>query len=58
MESQDVTVNSPASRTLLQHIFQAKRVPLAFLQELRQHKALHSADWENVKAAFKGLIAP
>ena len=50
MESQGVTSDSPASRALLQHIFQAKRVPLTFLQELRQHKSLHSADWENVKA--------
>lgn len=50
MESQGVRADSPASRALLQHIFQAKRVPLSFLQQLRHHKVLHQADWENVKA--------
>ena len=50
MESQGVRIGSPASRALLQHIFHAKRVPLTFLQELRQHRSLHQADWENVKA--------
>ncbi|GAA4361296.1 nucleotidyl transferase AbiEii/AbiGii toxin family protein [Hymenobacter saemangeumensis] len=50
MESQGVTCNSAESRALLQHIFDAKRVPLAFLQQMRHHKAIHRDDWENVRA--------
>ena len=50
METQGVSCRSAESITLLQHIFDAKRVPLAFLQEMHRHKALHRADWENVRA--------
>ncbi|GAB3306765.1 nucleotidyl transferase AbiEii/AbiGii toxin family protein [Hymenobacter humi] len=50
MESQGVTCRSAESRALLQHVFDAKRVPLAFLQQMRHHKAIHRDDWENVRA--------
>lgn len=50
METQGVSCRSAGSITLLQHVFDAKRVPLAFLQEMRHHKAIHRADWENVRA--------
>lgn len=50
MESQGVTCRSAERIALLQHIFDAKRVPLAFLQEMRNHKAIHRDDWENVRA--------
>lgn len=50
MESQGVTYGSAESRALLQHIFDAKRVPLAFLQQMRYHKSIHRDDWEDVRA--------
>lgn len=50
MESQGVTCRSAERVALLQHIFDAKRVPLAFLQQMRSHKTLHRDDWDNVRA--------
>jgi len=50
MESQGVTCRSPERIALLQHIFDAKRVPLAFLQDMHNHKSLHRDDWDNVRA--------
>jgi predicted nucleotidyltransferase component of viral defense system len=50
MESYGVTIGSPASVELLQNIFASKKVPMAFLKEIRNNKSLHSNDWENVKA--------
>ncbi|NVO33113.1 nucleotidyl transferase AbiEii/AbiGii toxin family protein [Hymenobacter lapidiphilus] len=50
MESQGVSCRSAERIALLQHVFDAKRVPLSFLQQMRHHKALHRDDWENVRA--------
>lgn len=50
MQSQGVNASSAESRALLQHIFAAKRVPLAFLQEMVNNKAIHRDDWDNVRA--------
>jgi hypothetical protein len=44
MESQGITCSSAESRALLQHIFDAKRVPMAFLQEMVNNKAIHRDD--------------
>jgi len=50
MESQGVTCRSAESVALLRHIFDAKRVPMAFLHEMINHKAIHRDDWQNVRA--------
>lgn len=50
MESQGVSCRSAERIALLQHIFDAKRVPMAFLQEMKNHQALHRDDWQNVLA--------
>ena len=34
---------------LIQHIFDAKKVPLHFIKEIRNNKALHADNWQSVK---------
>lgn len=43
---------------LIRHIFEAKKVPLDFLRQLRAGKALHEGDWENVLSTISAGDRP
>ncbi|WP_162428185.1 nucleotidyl transferase AbiEii/AbiGii toxin family protein [Pontibacter pudoricolor] len=49
MESCGVVVDAKDNIQLLQHIFDAKRVPVEFIQEIRNNKTIHFQNWDSVK---------
>jgi predicted nucleotidyltransferase component of viral defense system len=49
IESCGITVDTADNIQLLKHIFEAKRVPLEFIQEIKNNKSIHQDNWESVK---------
>ena len=49
MEQFQIDPGTPENKTLLEHIFAAKRVPLSFIRDIRSNLSLHTDDWNNVK---------
>jgi hypothetical protein len=48
-----VDVASAENQTLLKHIFEAKHVPLEFLQLVAQQRGFHAQNFEAVRATIK-----
>lgn len=40
--------STPDNKILLSHIFEAKRVPLSFIQLIPMHLVIHRSDWQNL----------
>jgi len=53
IESFQLNLTTPENRPLLRNIFDAKRVPLAFMDALPQYREFHRPDFEAVKAMVK-----
>ncbi|SDY94206.1 nucleotidyl transferase AbiEii/AbiGii toxin family protein [Hymenobacter psychrophilus] len=53
-----VEIESEESIDLLKNIFEAKGVPLEYINEIRSNKSIHSDDWENVKATISQVESP
>jgi predicted nucleotidyltransferase component of viral defense system len=49
MTEHGIHPNTDENKELMAHIFEAKRVPLSFIQQIRHHKYIHSDDWNDVK---------
>ena len=49
MEMHKIDPRSNENMELLQNVFQAKKVPMYFIKEIRNNKALHIDDWQSVK---------
>ncbi|WP_181308032.1 nucleotidyl transferase AbiEii/AbiGii toxin family protein [Rufibacter sp. XAAS-G3-1] len=49
MESHGIDATTEENKELIANIFEAKRVPLSFIQEIANHKAIHKDNWESVK---------
>ncbi len=49
MERYGISPNTAESKELIACIFAAKKVPLSFIKDIRNHRYIHSDDWENVK---------
>lgn len=49
MEMIEINPNERKNIELIQNIFQAKRVPLNFIKEIKNNKSLHSDNWQSVK---------
>lgn len=49
MDSFSIDVTSTESAQLIRNIFDAKRVPLEYIKEIKNHKSIHIDNWESVK---------
>jgi predicted nucleotidyltransferase component of viral defense system len=47
-----VNLESPENKELLQHIFEAKDVPLHLLQLIARHREFHRPDWDSVRSSI------
>jgi predicted nucleotidyltransferase component of viral defense system len=47
-EQHEIDVNSSESKELVGLIFEAKKVPLSFIDDIERHAAIHRQDWQNV----------
>lgn len=47
-EQHDIDLKAPASRELLRVIFDTKKVPLSFLNDIAGNAQIHRQDWQNV----------
>lgn len=54
MQKYRVDLGSPETRRLLRDIFEAKRVPLRLLGQMRDSKTFHAPDWD----AVRGTVSP
>lgn len=48
MDYYGIDPSLPDNHSMIQHIFEAKKVPLGFIQLLRANKSLHKEDWKSV----------
>ena len=49
MEMIEINPNEHDNIELIRNIFQAKKVPLGFIKQIRDNKSTHSNDWQSVK---------
>jgi predicted nucleotidyltransferase component of viral defense system len=49
MEQFQINPDTSENKELIAHIFAAKRVPLSFIRDIRQHVSLHVDDWQSVQ---------
>lgn len=49
IEMHGINPDTIENKELLTCIFEAKKVPLSFIGDIRDHRYIHSDDWENVK---------
>lgn len=49
MEMHDINPETKENLELIQNIFQAKKVPLHFIKEIRNNKSIHADNWQSVK---------
>ena len=47
-EQHEIDINFAASKELVNHIFEAKKVPLSFINNIAGNDAIHRQDWQNV----------
>lgn len=48
MELQEIDPDTTENKELISNIFVAKKVPLAFIKNIREHPYIHRDDWSNV----------
>lgn len=49
MEMHKINPETKENLELIQNIFQAKKVPLHFIKEIRNNKSIHADNWQSVK---------
>lgn len=49
MEMHRIEPDTNENKELITHIFEAKKVPLSFIRDIRHHPHIHSGDWDNVR---------
>jgi predicted nucleotidyltransferase component of viral defense system len=49
MEMYKIDPTTKENTALIQNIFQAKKVPIHFIKEIRNNKAIHTDNWQSVK---------
>jgi hypothetical protein len=49
MQQFQIDPDTPENKALIAHIFEAKRVPLSFIRQIRDHLSLHADDWNSVQ---------
>ena len=49
MEMHEIDPSTKENVELIQHIFEAKKVPSSFIKEIRNNKTLHLDNWQSVK---------
>ncbi len=56
LTARKITFMAEENQTLLQHIFDAKQVPLSLLSNLPRERDFHRADWQSVIATTTGEL--
>lgn len=49
MEMHNIDPSTNVNRELIQHIFQAKKVPTSFINKIKENKNIHVDNWQSVK---------
>lgn len=49
IEMHAIDPSTRENKELIQNVFQAKKVPLYFIKEIRNNKAIHADNWQSVK---------
>ena len=44
----NIDMGSEENKTILKHVFEAKKVPLYYINELRNYKSIHADNWKSV----------
>jgi len=56
MEHSQINLNDPGNKILLKKVFEAKKVPLELLKDIRKHRELHRSDFISLKDTVKAGI--
>jgi predicted nucleotidyltransferase component of viral defense system len=48
LDGYNIDMESEENKTILKHVFDAKKVPLDYIKELRNHKSIHADNWNSV----------
>ncbi len=56
LTTREINLHTEENHMLLQHIFEAKQVPLSLLGNLSREREFHSADWPSVVATTVGEL--